>query len=122
MFSGYKARKTPSGYAGYLSFKDYLKAREPVKWAAWAKSKSRLDIQLDFIDWCVVREQERGFVDEAQRKKLLDRYAEARETVRKEYAEPGGPAEGSQPIRSEINRMSGGPGSRRRRFRWATSG
>ena len=112
MFCGYKARQTPSGYAGILSFDDYLKAREPVKWAAWAKSKNRLEIQLDFIDWCVAREQERGFVDEAQRKALLKTYAEARETVRKQYSEPGGAANRGRPAASETNRTSAaaGPG------------
>ena len=113
MFSGYKARKTPSGYAGFLSFKDYLDAREPTNWAAWARSKNRLEIQIDFIDWCVGKEREHGFIDEAQRKKVLRVYEDARETVRKRYSEPGGAANGSQPIRSETNRTSSAAGSRR---------
>jgi hypothetical protein len=51
---GYKSRETPSGFDGsYLSFGDYLKARSAAAWAEWAKSKSRLDIQIDFIDWCL---------------------------------------------------------------------
>jgi hypothetical protein len=113
MFSGYKARQTSSGFAGFLSFNDYLKARGPVKWAAWAKNKSRLDIQLDFIHWCVVKEQERGFIDEAQRKKVLNIYAEARETVRKQYSEPDGAANRGQPIPSDTNRTSAAAASRR---------
>jgi len=113
MVSGYKFRKTPSGSAVYLSFKDYLDARGPEKWSGWAKNKSRLDIQLDFIDWCTSKEQERGFTDEAQRKGVLGRYARAREEVRKEYSEPDGAAKRSQPIRSETNRTSSAAGSRR---------
>ena len=115
MFCGYKFREAPSGSVGYLSFKDYLRAREPEKWAAWAKNKSRLDIQLDFIDWCVSTEKGRGFVDDAQRKQILGTYDRAREDVRKEYAEPGGAANGSQPIRSETNRTSAAAGSGRSR-------
>lgn len=92
MFSGYKSRKTPSGSAGYLSFASYVHAHEVDKWATWAKDKTRLAIQLDFIDWCVGKETERGFVDEAQRKRTIDTYEQARQKVRKQYSEPGGQA------------------------------
>lgn len=87
MFSGYKFRDTPSGTVFYLSFGHYLHAKEPAKWAQWAKAKSRLAILNDFIDWCISKEEERGFTDENQRNKLLARYAKAREEVRKEYSE-----------------------------------
>jgi len=90
MYSGYKWRDTPSGSVGYLSFPDYLKAKEPKKWAEWARDKTKLEIQLDFIDWCVAKEEERGFVDEAQKKKLLDTYQQAREKVKKEYSNDKG--------------------------------
>jgi hypothetical protein len=107
MHSGYKHRKTPSGTDGmYLSFKDYLKARGPEDWADWAKDKTRLAIQEDFIEWCVVKEKARGFTDADQEKSLLATYQRARERVRKEYSEPDGPANGSQPIRSETNSTS----------------
>jgi len=113
MFSGYKARKTPSGSAVYLSFRNYLNAQEPEKWADRAKSKTRLEIQFDFIDWCVLKEKERGFLDEAQRKHILDRYDEAREQVRKQYSEPAGAANRSQPVRSGTNQPSAAAGSGR---------
>ena len=113
MVSGYKVRKTPSGSAPYLSFKDYLDTRELENWASWAKSKTRLSIQLGFIDWCVSKEQERGFTDEAQRKEVLASYAQAREEARKQYSEPGGAANGRQPVRSETNRTSSAAASRR---------
>src|ERR1039458_4801819 len=113
MIPGYKVRQTPSGSAPYLSFKAYLDARGPEDWASWAKSQTRLSIQLGFIDWCVSREHERGFTDEAQRKEVLASYAQAREEVRKQYSEPGGAANGSQPIRSETNTTSSAAGSRR---------
>ncbi len=113
MHSGYKSRQTPSGSAIYLSFEDYLEARGPKKWAAWAKNKTRLQIQIDFIDWCVSKEEERGFRDEGQRKQILDRYDQARELVRKEYSERNGSANGSQPVRSETNSTSGAAGPRR---------
>src|SRR5439155_26593155 len=61
MHSGYKSRDTPSGSGGgYLSFDGYLRARAPEAWADWARSRSRLDIQMDFIDWCIEKENERG--------------------------------------------------------------
>jgi hypothetical protein len=113
MFSGYKARKTRSGSGVYLSFNNYLNAQVPGKWANGAKEKTRLEIQLDFIDWCVLKENERGFVDDAQRKHILDRYAEARKEVRREYSEPGGPANRSQPIRPGTNSTPAADDSRR---------
>jgi len=111
--SGYKSRKTLSGLGGaYLSFDDYLKARGAEPWAEWAKNKSRLDIQMDFIDWCITKENELGFVDEAQRKQILGNYEAARQRVSKEYSEQIRPANGSQLIHSETNRTSpaAGPG------------
>ncbi len=113
MFSGYKARKTPTGSAVYLSFRAYLRDREAEKGADWAKNRNRLEIQLDFIDWCVAKEEKRGFIDEAQRKHLIERYAEAREQVRNEYSEPSGAANRSQPVRSETNRTPAAAGSGR---------
>jgi hypothetical protein len=74
MFSGYKARKTPSRWAVYLSFKSYLRVKDPEKWAEQAKSKTRREIQLDFLDWLFRKVKKRGFVEEAQRKDILDRY------------------------------------------------
>jgi hypothetical protein len=114
MHSGYKYRKTPSGSdGGYLSFAGYLEARGAEAWAEWAKSRSRLDIQMDFIDWCIEKENGRGFVDEAQKKKILGNYESARQRVKKEYSEPDGPANGRQPIRSETNTTPSAAGSRR---------
>ena len=89
MYSGYKGRKTPSGFAVYISFEDYLKDKGLEKWAEWAKDKTRFEIQMDFIDWCVAKEKARGFIDADQEKKLLVTYQEARERVRKEYSEQG---------------------------------
>ena len=87
MHSGYKFRKTPSGSgAVYLSFNGYLKDRGAEAWADWAKSKSRLEIQMDFIDWCIVKENERGYVDEAQKKHIIQNYESAKQQVRKEYS------------------------------------
>lgn len=96
-YSGYKSRETPSHSGGvYLSFDDYVLARGAKVWAEWAKSKSRLEIQMDFIDWCIVRENELGFIDEAQRKKILGRYETARQAIKKEYSKPDHAAIGSQ--------------------------
>lgn len=113
MHSGYKWRSTASGSGGYLSFRDYLDARNPEKWAEWASTKSRLEIQLDFIDWCIGKEQQRGFTDDAQQKQILGNYQRAREAVRKEYAEParaktnrkppmGNSSPGNQPTRASL--------------------
>ena len=90
MHSGYKARKTPAGFAACLSFKDYLQARGPEAWAEWAKTKTRLQVQLDFIEWCIKEEQERGFTDEGQRKGIPSMYESAKERVTKEHSEAAG--------------------------------
>jgi hypothetical protein len=113
MYSGYKGRETPSGFATYLSFEGYLRDKGPEKWAEWAKNKTRLEIQEDFIEWCVVKERARGFTDADQEKKLLETYQRAREEVRKEYSEPVGAANGSQPTHSETNSTPSAAGSRR---------
>jgi hypothetical protein len=102
--SGYKSRETPSGSGGgYLSFDGYLKARGAAAWAEWAKTRSRVEIQMDFIDWCVEKENERGYVDEAQKRRILDNYEAARERVKKNYSEQKGPANATQPIRPSTN-------------------
>ena len=114
MYSGYKSRDTPSHAGGmYLSFDAYLRARGAEAWAEWAKSKSRLEIQLDFIDWCIVQENERGYVDEAQKKQVLETYEAARQEVKKEYSKNDAPTNGSQPTRLETNQTPLGAGSRR---------
>jgi hypothetical protein len=113
MHSGYKWRKTPSGGDGYLSFEGYLRARGYQAWPEWARTRTRLEIQMDFIDWCVAEEEKRGFTDEDQRKHVLGIYASARDRVRKEYSEPVGAANGRQLIRSETNRTSSAAGSGR---------
>jgi len=114
MYSGYKGRDTPShSGGGYLSFGDYLRACGAEAWAEWAKSKSRLEIQLDFIDWCIVQENERGYVDEAQKKQILETYEAARQRVKKEYSDKAGTTNGSQPTRLETNQTPLGAGSRR---------
>ena len=91
MHSGYKWRETPSGGAAYLSFDAYLRARGYEVWPQWAKNRTRLEIQEDFIDWCIAQENARGYVDEAQRKHTLDIYEKARQSVRREYSERSGP-------------------------------
>lgn len=93
--SGYKYRRTPNGSVVYLSFQDYLQDRDPERWAEWAKGKNSLEIQMDFIDWSLEKERARGFADEPQRRKVLEFYAQARESVRRQYADlaaPSGPA------------------------------
>jgi uncharacterized protein YdeI (BOF family) len=91
MFSEYKART--SRWAVYLSFKSYHSVKDPEKWAERAKSKTRLEIQLDFLDWFFFKEtkKKRGFVEEAQGKDIVDRYEGAWQEVRKQYSESSGP-------------------------------
>jgi len=87
MHSGYKWRETPSGGNGfYLSFADYLRARGIEKWAQWASNKTKLEIQEDFIQWCVLAEEKRGFKDEKQRQQILKTYQDARARMIKEYS------------------------------------
>jgi hypothetical protein len=113
MLGGYKSRKTASGDANYFTFKDYLTARGPADWSAWASGKSRQEIQLDFIDWCSRKEQERGFTDDAQRQQILRYYEQEHVRARKKYSEPDATANGSQSMLSETNRASSAAGSRR---------
>lgn len=84
--SGYKFRRSPSGQVIYLSFHDYLQAREPERWAEWARSRRQLEIQNDFIDWSLEQERARGFADEPQRRKVLEFYQQARAEVQRLYA------------------------------------
>ena len=111
MHSGYKFRKTPSGGSPYLSFDEYLKAKGAEAWAEWAKTKTRLDIQLDFINWCLVREDERGYVDETQKKRIHGTYEEARQQVRTKYSSKSSSKLESQPSYSETNRTTSGAAS-----------
>jgi hypothetical protein len=114
LHSGYKFRETPShSGGGYLSFEDYLHDRGAESWAEWAKSKLRLEIQMDFIDWCIAKENQRGYVDEAQKKQVLETYEAARLKVKKEYSKNDAPTNGGQPTRLETNQTSLGAGSRR---------
>jgi len=99
MHSGYKSRETPSGGGGvYFSFDGYLKDRGAEAWAEWAKSRSRLDIQMDFIDWCIAKENERGYVDEAQKKHIIECYEDARQEMKDRYSKPDGAAKVNVPV------------------------
>ena len=55
----YKSRPTPTGPAECLIFHDYLRDRDPQKWAEWAKNKTRPDIRNDFLQWCLATEKAR---------------------------------------------------------------
>ena len=98
MHSGYKWRESPSGGAGCLSFKSYLQARGYDAWSEWAKTKTRLEIQMDFIDWCIGQENARGYTDENQRRRILNTYERARQGLRSEYSEPHGAANEGLPV------------------------
>lgn len=82
-----EGRNTPNGRCGFLTFAEYLKERDESKWAKWAKGKTRLQIQMDFIDWCVAKEEERGFVGDGQKAQLLARYEDFRERMKKKYSQ-----------------------------------
>lgn len=73
----YLSRATPSGHSRCPRFEDYLRERQPEKWAEWAKNKTRLDIQVDFLEWCFDKEKKQGFVDDTQRKEISEKYEEA---------------------------------------------
>jgi len=95
MHSGYKWRDVPGSDrgVGYLSFEDYLDANGWKVWAEWASTKSRLEIQMDFIDWCLAEEAKRGYVDEAQEQSVLESYKRGRAYVKKKYSEQSHPPE-----------------------------
>jgi hypothetical protein len=87
MHCGYKFRDGPAGHGcGYFSFYGYLRDRDVDKWAGWAKNKSRFEIQSDFIDWCIRKENEVGYISDKQKTDLLTRYEAAREKMRKLYS------------------------------------
>ncbi len=73
---GYKTRKAPGGNGGPPPrFSDFIEARGGLeKWAASVAALTRVQIDLHFLDWCIRLETERGFVDEEQRKQVLERY------------------------------------------------
>ena len=83
----YLARETPSGTSRCPSFEKYLDAREPKKWADWAKDKARWQIRVDFLQWCLAQEIEQGFVDETQRIEIVTKY----ERALKEASQPTQP-------------------------------
>jgi hypothetical protein len=73
----YKSRPTPSGEKPGLYFKDYLLERGPEKWADWAKDRKRAEIQTDFFHWGLAKEKQRGFVNDEQRKEIVNAYQAA---------------------------------------------
>lgn len=73
----YKGRATPSGGVLGLTFREYLNSRDLEKWAEWAKDRTRQEIQRSFLQWCLDREREVGFVDESQRNEIERRYEDA---------------------------------------------
>lgn len=62
-------------------FSDFIEARGGLeKWVASVAALTRVRIDLQFLDWCVRLEMERGFIDDEQRKWVLECYeAEKRE-------------------------------------------
>lgn len=56
---GYIMRDTPTAPVTAPNFYDYFRDKGPAKWAEWAKNKTRVEIQMNFIDWCIAREQRR---------------------------------------------------------------
>ena len=48
-------------------------------WAAKAAKQTRSQTEVEIIDWCIKIERERGFVDDAEEKELMDRYLQRRE-------------------------------------------
>ena len=91
-----KARETPQGRCSSPTFSVYLREKGESQWAQWAKDKTRLQIQLDFIDWCVATEEKRGFVDAVQRTNVLSIYEAQREASKSRYSEPDGSAKKEQ--------------------------
>lgn len=73
---GYKTREAPGGNGGPPPrFSDFIEARGGLeKWVASVAALTRVQIDLQFLDWCVRLETERGFIDDEQRKWVLERY------------------------------------------------
>jgi hypothetical protein len=73
---GYKTREAPGGNGGPPpQFSDFIDARGgDEKWVASVAALTRVQIDLQFLDWCVRLETDRGFIDDEQRKWVLERY------------------------------------------------
>jgi len=80
---GYKTREAPGGKGGPPPrFSDYIEAHDGLeKWVASVASLTRAQIDLLFLDWCVRLEMERGFIDDEQRKWVLERYEAKKRAV-----------------------------------------
>lgn len=75
----YKWRDAANGKgAGFPQFLEYLNEIGAERWAAWAASRTKHEIQLVFVDWCLAEETRRGFVDDKQREHILGLYTTAR--------------------------------------------
>jgi hypothetical protein len=80
---GYKTREAPGGKGGPPPrFADFIEARGgQEKWVASVAALTRVEIDVQFLDWCVRLETERGFIDDEQRKWVLSRYEEKKREV-----------------------------------------
>lgn len=88
---GYKTREAPGGNGGPPPrFSDFIEARGGLeKWVASVADQTRVQIDLQFLEWCVRLEMERGFVDDEQRKWVLERYGAKKREVQAARELPG---------------------------------
>jgi len=88
----YPSRETPDGGSvSMLFFTDYLKEQDLEKWAQWATTVTKADIQIAFITWGMKKEEERGFTSPEDREAVLGDYRRALSKYQK--AAPAAPAD-----------------------------
>ena len=82
---GYRGRDCLHGKGSIPMFRNYLKEKNAKKWAEWAKSKDRIEIQKDFWDWCVKLELKRGFVSKEQEERIMGNYKNSWSILERRY-------------------------------------
>ena len=82
------------------------------KWLTDRKGKTLRELQLEAVEWVLKTQKEIGARTIAERDEYIAPL-EAQVARLRRGAEPDGPANGSQPIRSETNSTSSAAGSRR---------
>ncbi|HZV34696.1 MAG TPA: hypothetical protein VFB72_09010 [Verrucomicrobiae bacterium] len=72
----YKGRDTPHGNHGYPGFGDMMAETGIEKYARHAQSRTKTELQKEYIEWHIQKEREIGFVSRTQESAYLEPYIE----------------------------------------------
>jgi hypothetical protein len=88
----YHSRISPKGPTQFPpTFKHFMETEgSPMQWAQKYARKSRLQVDLAFIDWCIDQEKSWGFKTPEEEKEILGKYNKKRKEL--EQASTGQPA------------------------------